>query len=1036
MRCNRNIIIIVFLFCGRITYAQDNQQMIFQQVGEKDGLSNSIVNSIAKDRQGFMWIATFDGLNKYDGTHFTSFRNNRKQPTSISQNTVHAVCVDVNDDIWCATQSGISHFRKQTQSFDNYFPEPDEANATFSDILCDAKGMIWCTGNFGLYRYSAASNTFIRCNQLGQVPSQHIYKRGATLSKDGKGIWLATPKGLNYFEIATGRFYNYKNNPSHLAVFDSLIHYPVTFDRQGKLVYGSEVPGCVMQYDPGTNSVTKLDILFSKRKNTAAAPSRIFVDKDNRYWISTWSYSSFIYDPATKQEREFYQDKASPFSVTGDFFWDALQDDEGTVWLGTVNGLSYTNAERSFYHLYEPLKNAGEALQHKGINRYFEDDKKRWWFTCYDKYDLFLYDPQKDQLDIFPLPPKDFSIRGINQFGQHLLINTNTGIHGFNTITGKQENILAFEVLKKLIGEQPVYWVRKANDSVVCVLTETSGIIRYNIVTHTYRKVSLEENDFLKANIYNSRTAVVGTDSLIYLGFSPFKLAKYDLRNNRLDSLPMNLPAKIKMLEGPAMNMKADGKGNLWIALKETGLFRYDLKTKEITLWQQSDGLVFNQLFDLVFDTYGKLWIAAYNKFSVFDTARNSFENFSLPVSENNFEYGSKLLLLSTGNILGNIDKTFIEWLPAKFANNKTNYPVLINRLVIRDSALWVKQNDVVAFPYTDNNIVIEFGLLTGLAKNRYFLEYKLEGFDDNWIRAGAANTAVYNGLPEKKFVFRVRAVAADKSWTGDETTLIIRIAPPFYRTGWFRIVSVLLLATLIALLIRLRINNVRKIGKKDAALNKMISGWRLKALRAQMNPHFIFNCMNSIDLYILKNDAENASRYLNKFAKLIRLILSQSDEMNVPLSKELEMIEYYIELEKLRFENPFTHSISIADDIDASDIEVPSMLLQPYVENAILHGLRHKQKQGFISISIRREEDVLRCVIEDNGIGRKRSQEINQSGSYGHDSKGSVMTAERLAVLNASADKSVINIIDLKDENGLGIGTRVEINIPFEFGY
>jgi ligand-binding sensor domain-containing protein len=1036
MRSTRTVIGILLLSCSIGIRAQDNKQLIFQQVTEKDGLSNSIVNAVTKDREGFMWIGTFDGLSRYDGTHFITFRSNRNQLHSLSYNSVHGVCVDNDDNIWCATQSGISCFRKKKQQFENYFPEPPGSNASFSDILCDAKGNIWCSGNLGLYRFLPAKNAFIRCNTDNQLPGTHVHKRGIVLSPDGKGIWLATQKGINYYDFAADQFYNYKNNPAKLAVFDSLTHYPLTIDRQGKLLYGRERPDRIMEYNPATNVVTALGILFSQRKNGTAPPSYIFVDKDNRYWISTWGYTPFLYDPATKQMHEFYQDKDVPFSIGGDFFWHAMQDDDGTLWLGTVNGLSYINTDLNFYHVYEPLKNAGAALQHRAINRYFEDSKGNWWFTCYDIYDLHQYNPATGKLRIFSLPPKEFGIRGFNQVGDYLLVNTNTGIRGFNTVTGKPEDIPGFSALKKLIGEQPVYWLRKINDSIVCVLTEQSGLIQYNIGTTTYKRIALEESSFLKRNIYNSRSVVVANGNQLYLAFTPLKLARYDLTANRLDSLPISVPDNVLLLEGPTMSMKADQHGNLWIALKETGLIRYNIEAKETSLWQQSDGLVFNQVFDLVFDSSGKAWIAAYNKFSVFDSSRNSFENFTLPISENTFAYGSRLLRLNNGNILGNIDKTFIEWLPAKFARNTTDHRVLINRLIVHDSSVWVSQSDAISLSHANNNIVIEFGLLTGLTKNRYILEYKLDGFDEKWIQAGPLNTAVYNSLPEKKFIFRVRAVSADRSWTGKETTLTIRIVPPFYRTGLFRIVAIVLLVAIIAWLIRLRINNVRKTEKRNSALNRMISGWRLKALRAQMNPHFIFNCMNSIDLYILKNDAENASRYLNKFAKLVRLILSQSDEMYVPLNKELEMLEYYIELEKLRFEHPFSHSIKIKNDIDAGDIEIPSMLLQPYVENAILHGLRHKQGQGHLSICIQRKENTLNCVIEDNGIGRKSSHEINQSGSYYHDSKGSVMTAERLALLNVSADKSEIDIIDLEDEQGRPAGTRVQISIPFEFGY
>ena len=210
---------------------------------------------------------------------------------------------------------------------------------------------------------------------------------------------------------------------------------------------------------------------------------------------------------------------------------------------------------------------------------------------------------------------------------------------------------------------------------------------------------------------------------------------------------------------------------------------------------------------------------------------------------------------------------------------------------------------------------------------------------------------------------------------------------------------------------------------------------WRLKALRSQMNPHFIFNCMNSIDMYILKNDAENASRYLNKFAKLVRLILNQSDEMSIPLAREIEMLKYYVELERLRFDKPFNYAIDVGLSVDAEETEIPSMLLQPYVENAILHGLRHKQQQGNLLLRIAREGNVLHCTVEDDGVGRKATAVINAGRDTKHHSKGLKLTEERLDMVNASdTSKAFVQVTDLADENGNPNGTRIEIRITLEW--
>ncbi len=1042
MHRQHSFFLLFVLFIHSFVTAQNHAgELIFQHISEKNGLSNNFVNSIARDRNGFMWIATFDGLNRFDGTHFTIFRNNRNQSNTINNNTVHGICVDLNNNIWCATQTGISCFRQQSQDFEVFFPDTIHTSNAYTDIVCDAWGTIWCSANTGLYEYLPQTKTFRKYNSRGpagqQLSSDILTKRGLVLSPDKRSLWMAGVKGINHFDISAKHIYNYKFNPKHLAVFDSSLVFPVTFDQNGNLLFGKASTVTLFQYDTRSGSLAELDILYVNKIKSNGYPGYIFVDKNNRYWISTWGYSSILYDPLTKQRQEFYNEKDFPFSVSGDFFWHAFQDDEGTIWFGTVNGLSYTNPDQSVYRLYRPLKDAGADVLTGFINCYAEDDKGNWWFTRNNRYAINQYNPSTGALQNVKLGEKYIEIKGITLFKNYLLLNTNSGLLSFNTTTWLIDNLSPINRLQKIVGTQPVYWIRSAGDSILLVLTEQSGIIQYHLRTGELSSVSTTGNDFLKRNIQNSAGSMLSAHGQkIYMAFSPLKMAVYDVTKNQLDSLPVIIDKRVKLSGPVVINLTEDAGGNIWITLGETGLIRYDPVKKETKLWQQSDGLAFNHVFESVFDRQKKLWTAAGNKFSVFTPVKNRFENFSLPVGENNPAYISRLINLRNGNILGNIEKTFVEWLPEKMDSNTTRQPVLINRLVVNDSSVWRNGNDMVRLSHREKNFTIEFGVITGLEKNRYQLQYMLEGFDEKWKTAGPDNAAVYTNVPEKEMVFKVRVVSPDNTRVGKETTLRITVVPPFYRTLWFRVVLALLFATTIVWLIRLRIRSIRKSESQKNEFNKLINEWRLKALRSQMNPHFIFNCMNSIDMYILKNDAENASRYLNKFAKLVRLILSQSAEMYVPLRKEIEMLQYYIDLEVLRFDEPFSGAILVDKNIDPDETEIPSMLLQPYVENAIWHGLRHKKGKGELIIRVSRNDSNLYCVIEDNGIGRAQSAAINASRVNKHESRGTILAEERLKVMDPEKDKPAITIIDLADEQGRACGTRVEISIPVEFDY
>jgi LytS/YehU family sensor histidine kinase len=206
-----------------------------------------------------------------------------------------------------------------------------------------------------------------------------------------------------------------------------------------------------------------------------------------------------------------------------------------------------------------------------------------------------------------------------------------------------------------------------------------------------------------------------------------------------------------------------------------------------------------------------------------------------------------------------------------------------------------------------------------------------------------------------------------------------------------------------------------------------------MQALRAQMNPHFIFNCLNSINRYIVKSDQTTASLYLTKFAKLIRLILDNSNSKNVTLTNELEALKLYIEMEALRFDKKFTYEVKVENKLGSDTVELPPLIIQPYVENAIWHGLLHKESNGHLSVRVSMNGDsMLECTIEDNGVGRDKAKELRSKSATSRKSLGMQLTENRLSLLNKHAELNAsVEIIDLKNGHGEAAGTKVILKIP-----
>src|SRR4029078_6793380 len=236
----------------------------------------------------------------------------------------------------------------------------------------------------------------------------------------------------------------------------------------------------------------------------------------------------------------------------------------------------------------------------------------------------------------------------------------------------------------------------------------------------------------------------------------------------------------------------------------------------------------------------------------------------------------------------------------------------------------------------------------------------------------GSNRTAQYSILSPGNYTFRLKVSNETGAWNPSEAAFSFSIATPWWQTFLFRLVSVVATAVIIGLLFIRRIQVIRH----EAEMKQKIAETEMMALRAQMNPHFIFNCINSIDALIQSNDKYQATVYLNKFAKLIRNILDSSKQNTIALNRDLETLQLYIDLEKFRTENRFNAKINVEKELLEDDYRVPPLIIQPYVENAILHGLRNlPDDRGMLKINVSKEENQLVYIIEDNGIGRSNQK-------------------------------------------------------------
>jgi tetratricopeptide (TPR) repeat protein/two-component sensor histidine kinase len=533
---------------------------------------------------------------------------------------------------------------------------------------------------------------------------------------------------------------------------------------------------------------------------------------------------------------------------------------------------------------------------------------------------------------------------------------------------------------------------------------------KYRGITHNFSgNYDVAVNDLLKASsLYESLGDSTGlAHSYLNLGISNMDLKNYD---KALEYYQKSLDIYQAMGDEKRMG---NALGNIGIIYKEKN--DYD---QAIYYYNQS--LQINEKNGFMFDARMDL-----NNLGVLYEEMGDFEK-ALELHQKSKEIADSLglpfyILTSAFNLalveyrLKNYTKSITALRKIVEAAEEKNYKAILERSykVLSDS-----------YEATGN-------LALALSSRKQYEIWKDSLMNENHLNQVAELQTKYETeKKEKQIVLLAQAKELQEKETQWQATL--------KKASLGGLFAVLLLGGLFIQVLTQRIKNQKLLTAKNEEIKEVnfkrqLSELEMKALRAQINPHFLFNCMNSINRMVLNGETENASRYLTKFAKLVRQILENSELPTVSLENELAMLESYIQLEALRFKGKINYEIVLDESINPEDTYLPSMVLQPFVENAIWHGLMHKETEdkGMITIAIKEDEDRLLCTIEDNGVGREMAQVLREKSVLKSKSMGMKITEERLRLLSKEQLAQLIRITDLKDAMNFALGTRVDISIP-----
>ncbi len=1027
------------------------EHIFSENVKLEKGLSQNSIHSILQDSYGYIWFGTWDGLNRFDGYNFNIYRKNIEHPEEgLSSSNITALFEDYSGFLWIGTGEGLNCLDRKTKRI-RQFKSGGSGNAIVNDnincIAQDRDSCIWIGTSGGLNMYDPKRDTFYTftsdpydLRSLSDNEIRHIF-----YDRYSHCLWIATPHGLNHFDIKDQKIRHYffrKNIPGSISnnsiyhiirgsddlfwiatdvglnsfdpeteIFRQYVHDPSNYnsindnkvrclceDRFGLLWVGTE--------SGGLNLLDKEKGIFYHFMHAVNDPNTIsnnsiqsiYEDRSGIIWVGTrWRGVNMIDRKLNRFNH--YSATTDSRGLNNNLIWSIFEDSKGVIWMGTLGGgINLMQQSTGKFSFLTTSPEPGKGLASNNVSCINEDLEGNMWIGSFDR-GLVKYDPDLDYYKYFRFDPS-------------------------NVISISSDNIndICFDSYNNM-------WVATHN-----------GLNLFNAEEESFTSFHHHTDDLY--SISDNNVASVYEDMNGYLWVCTYGgLNLYDRTKKRFISFKSYFVSRTKMDVDVIFSLYQDKEMVYWIATQGAGLLKYDRKADSVKAYTEKDGLSNNVVYDILEDKKGNLWLSTNYGLSRFNKKTETFVNFDVNdgIQSHEFNLGAACLS-SDGEMFFGGMKGFNRFYPDKIRTNPNIPPVAVTAFKIYNETQPrdYEDGDTIFLSYRDNFFSFEFSALdyTNPSKNQY--EYMLEKVDKEWIRTNAERRyAEYTGLAPGNYIFIVKGSNNDGIWNEEGFSLTVIIKPPWWASNYFRIPFILLLAGIIWLFIYNRIRRIRKkhtLQKKMLDFEKQLFDIEQKALRLQMNPHFIFNSLNSIQSFVIANDTDKAISYLAKFAQLMRLIMANSRESYVPLKDEIRALTYYMEIERLRFNEKFDFNIKLDPGIDEDFIAIPPMIIQPYVENSILHGIVSKRGKGHILLEITRKDDTMYCIVEDDGIGREKAQEIRDNSGITRKSRGMMITRERLELLEKQNNKQFsVHVIDLTDEKGAACGTRVELVLQFK---